>query len=392
MRVPQDTCRDEVLKGLWQIMAWTMRIEARRLAITMEIATGGYLKLFDKKTAQALMTVLVFVLVLAFLYVAWRAIITFLFAIFFAYILEAPVSKLQKWLKGSRPAAIAVVYVLFAGILVLTLLLLGPPVMNEATTLMQQAPELEAKLSSGVLLQQLGAKHGWNGAMTEWINHYLDNHRGELIGATQNFVLRAVKSIQNMWWLLLVPILAIFFLKDGHKLSQSIIYSVEDPRNRRMVAETVQEMDSMLGHFIRAQLTLAGLAMAVITFVLWVMRVQYAFALGPAAGALEFIPVVGPAIGGLLVLGVALLSGYGHFWWLLIFLLVWRCLQDYVTSPRIMGTTLELHPLTVLFGVFAGGEVAGVIGVFLSIPVLATLRILWHTWLLYRRTGQKSAA
>jgi predicted PurR-regulated permease PerM len=89
------------------------------------------------------------------------------------------------------------------------------------------------------------------------------------------------------------------------------------------------------------------------------------------------------------VLGVALLSGYGHFWLLLIFLLVWRCIQDYVISPRIMGTTLELHPLTVLFGVFAGGEVAGVIGVFLSIPVLATLRILWHTWLLYRRTGQK---
>jgi predicted PurR-regulated permease PerM len=348
------------------------------------------LKLFDKKTAQALMTLLVFALILMFLYVAWRAIIAFLFAIFFAYILEAPVSKLQKWLRGSRPTAIAVVYLLFAGGLVLTLSLLGPPVIDEANKLMHQAPELEAKLSSGALLQQLGARHGWNGAITEWINHYLDNHRGELISATQNFVLRAVKSIQNTWWLLLVPILAIFFLKDGHQLSQNIINSVEGDRNRRMVAETVQEMDSMLGHFIRAQLTLAGLAMVVVTFVLWIMRVPYAFALGPAAGALEFIPVVGPAIGGLLVLGVALLSGYGHFWWLLIFLLVWRCLQDYVTSPRIMGTTLELHPLTVLFGVFAGGEVAGVIGVFLSIPVLATLRILWHTWLLYRKTGQKS--
>ena len=353
---------------------------------------GRHLKLFDKKTAQALLTVLVFALILMFLYVAWRAIIAFLFAIFFAYILEAPVSKLQKWLRGSRPAAIAVVYLLFAGLLIVTLSLLGPPVMDEATKLMHQAPELEAKLSSGALLQQLGARHGWNGAITDWINHYLDNHRGELIGATQNFVVRAVKSIQNTWWLLLVPILAIFFLKDGHELSQNIINSVEDTRNRRMVADTVQEMDSMLGHFIRAQLTLAGLAMVVVTFFLWIMRVPYAFALGPAAGALEFIPVVGPAIGGLLVLGVALLSGYGHFWWLLIFLLVWRSIQDYVTSPRIMCTSLELHPLTVLFGVFAGGEVAGVIGVFLSIPVLATLRILWHTWMLYRKTGQKSAA
>ncbi|HEY1527310.1 MAG TPA: AI-2E family transporter [Candidatus Angelobacter sp.] len=350
------------------------------------------MKLFDKKTAQALLTTLVFALALMFLYVAWRAIITFLFAIFFAYILEAPVSRLQIWLKGSRSAAIAVVYLLFAGVLIVSFSLLGPPVMDEAQTLMRQAPELEKKLSSGTLLQQLGAKHGWNGATTDWINHYLDNHKGEMIAATQNFIVRAVKTIQGMWWLVLVPIFAIFFLKDGHQLSQRVINSVEDLRNRRMVAETVQEMDSMLGHFIRAQLSLAALAMVVVTFFLSIMRVPYAFALGPAAGAMEFIPVVGPLVGGLVVLAVALLSGYNHFWWLLIFLLAWRCIQDYVTSPRIMGKTLELHPLTVLFGVFAGGELAGVIGVFLSIPVLAALRILWHTWMLYRRTGQKSSA
>ena len=145
----------------------------------------------------------------------------------------------------------------------------------------------------------------------------------------------------------------------------------------------------MLGHFIRAQFTLSGLAMVVMT-VLSIMGVPYAFALGPAAGALEFIPVVGPALGGLIVLAVALLSGYNHMWVLLIFLLVWRCIQDYVTSPRIMGRSLELHPLAILFGVFAGGEVAGVIGVFLSIPVLATLRILWHTWMLYRKQGRRA--
>jgi predicted PurR-regulated permease PerM len=350
------------------------------------------LKLFDKKTAQALLTILVFALALMFLYVAWRAIITFLFAIFFAYILEAPVSRLQGWLKGSRPAAIAVVYLLCVGALIVTFSLIGPPVLEEAQKLTQQTPELGKKISPASLVQQFGAKHGWNHDTVDWIAHYLDQHQSELIATTQNFTLRAAKTVQGMWWLILVPILAIFFLKDGHQLSQNVINSVEDPRNRRMVAETVQEMDSMLGHFIRAQLTLAGLAMVVVTFALWIMRVPYAFALGPAAGAMEFIPVVGPALGGLAVLVVALLSGYGHMWWLLIVLLVWRGIQDYVTSPRILGHTLELHPLTVLFGVFAGGEVAGVIGVFLSIPVLATLRILWHTWLLYRRTGQKTAA
>lgn len=350
------------------------------------------MKLFDKKTAQALFTALVFAMALIFLYVAWRAIITFLFAIFFAYILEAPVSRLQGWLRGSRPAAIAVVYVIFIGVLVFTFALVGPPVIEEAQKLAQQAPELGQKITSGSLVKQLADKHGWNTTVVNWVKEYLEKHQGEIVASAQNFIFRAVRTIQSMWWLILVPILAIFFLKDGHELSQRFINSVEDPRNRQMVAETVEEMNLMLGHFIRAQLTLAGLAMVVVTGVLWIMRVPYAFALGPAAGAMEFIPVVGPAVGGLVVLAVALLSGYSHMWVLLIFLLVWRSIQDYVTSPRILGNTLELHPLTVLFGVLAGGEVAGVIGVFLSIPVLATLRILWHTWMLYRKTGQKISA
>lgn len=349
------------------------------------------MKFFDKKTAQALFTALIFALVLMFLYVAWRAIITFLFAVFFAYILEAPVSRLQGWLKGSRPLAITAVYVAFIGVIVLLFALAGPPVVDEAQKLTQQAPEFLQRLSSGSLVRQLADKHGWNTAIVDWSRQYLEKHQNEILGATQNVVLRAVKSVQSMWWLILVPILAIFFLKDGHELSQRVINSVQGERNRQMVADTLEEMNSMLGHFIRAQLTLAGLAMVVVTFGLWIMRVPYAFAVGPAAGAMEFIPVVGPAVALVMVLAVALLSGYSHMLLLLIFLLVWRGIQDYVTSPRILGDTLELHPLTVLFGVLAGGEVAGVIGVFLSIPVLATLRILWHTWLLYRRAGPISS-
>ncbi|MGC2698097.1 MAG: AI-2E family transporter [Candidatus Angelobacter sp.] len=350
------------------------------------------MKFFDKKTAQALFTALLFALALLFLYAAWRAIITFLFAIFFAYLLEAPVSKLQTLLKGSRGAAIAVVYLILVIGLVVIFALAGQTVAQEGQTLLQRAPEMVEKTNARTLVEHLGAKHGWSQGTIDGLARYLDSHRGEIVATTQDLILRAVKTIQSMWWLLLVPILAIFFLKDGRRLGQSLVDSVEDMRNRRIVAETLNQMNLMVGHYIRAQITLAGLAMVVVTFVLWVLRVPYAFALGPAAGALEFIPVVGPAVGGLAVMIVALLAGYNHMLWLLIFLLAWRALQDYVSSPRIMGSTLELHPLAVLFGVLAGGEVAGVIGVFLSVPVLATLRILWHAWLIQRKAGQKTAA
>ena len=343
------------------------------------------IKLFDKTTAQALFTALIFGLSLLFLYSAWRAIIAFLFAIFFAYLLEAPVSRLEKWFRGSRGAAIAAVYAIFTVGLIILFLLVGPSILDEAQKLTHQAPELMDRLVSGKLVKQLGAQHGWSAQTVDRVEAFLHEHRGELTSEVQNFIFRAVKSLQNMWWLVLVPILAVFFLKDGRKFAQVMINSVEDHGNRELVAATVEEMNLMLGHFIRAQLTLAALAMLVLTFYLWVTRVPYAFAVGPAAGALEFIPVVGPVIGGLLVLGVAFTAGYNHVFWLLLFLLLWRGIQDYVNSPRITGSTLELHPLLVLFGVFAGGEVAGVIGVFLSIPVLATLRILWHTWRLARK-------
>jgi len=336
------------------------------------------LKLLDKKTAQVLLTALVFGLALLFLYAAWRVIIAFLFAIFFAYLLEAPVSKLEQWFRGSRGLAIAVVYAIFTALLVLVFALAGPTVLGEVQTLMQQSPHLTEKI------HQVGAQHGWSELTIGRIQAYMDAHRGEIVGRAQEIVFRAIRTLQNMWWLLLVPILAVFFLKDGRKFGQIIINSVQGERNRQIAASTLEEMNSMLGHFIRAQLLLAALAMVVVTFVISIMRVPYAFAIGPAAGALEFIPVVGPALGIVLVLTVAFLSSYSHLFVLLVFLLVWRGIQDYVTSPRILGGRLELHPLAVLFGVLAGGEVAGVIGVFLSIPVLASIRILWHTWQLYR--------
>ncbi|HXB20867.1 MAG TPA: AI-2E family transporter [Candidatus Solibacter sp.] len=345
------------------------------------------MRLFDQRTVRVLFTALVFCLGLLFLYAAWRAFIAFLFAIFFAYLLEAPVSRLQVWFRGSRKAAIAVVYVIFFSLLVLVFALAGPPVAQEAQKLTQQAPELAKRFDKGEFTKQVGLQHGWSAETIDRINGLWLNHRQQVIGGIQALVVRAARTVQNMWWLFLAPILAVFFLKDGQQLGETIINSVKNPRNRQLLAQTVDEMNSMLAHFIRAQLLMSAIAIVVVTLVIWAMRVPYALALGPAAGALEFIPVVGPVVGAVVILGVGFISGYNHLLWVLLFLVIWRGIQDYVTAPRILGSKLELHPLAILFGVLAGGEVAGVLGVFLSIPVLATVRILWRAWRLYRSSS-----
>src|SRR5215471_4721556 len=100
------------------------------------------LKLLDKKTAQALFTALIFAGALLFVFAAWRVIICFVFAIFFAYLLEAPVARLQPLLRGSRNAAITVVYLIFIAVLVMVVSLIAPKVIEETQTLLQKSPQL----------------------------------------------------------------------------------------------------------------------------------------------------------------------------------------------------------------------------------------------------------
>lgn len=98
------------------------------------------------------------------------------------------------------------------------------------------------------------------------------------------------------------------------------------------------------------------------------------------AGILEFIPVVGPAVAAVVIVSISFLGNYPHLLIVVLFLGIWRVLQDYVISPRVMGANLEMHPLAAIFAVLVGAELWGVVGVYLSIPIMASLRILWRSW------------
>jgi predicted PurR-regulated permease PerM len=114
----------------------------------------------------------------------------------------------------------------------------------------------------------------------------------------------------------------------------------------------------------------------VFSVVLGALGVPYALLLSSVAFLCEFVPLVGPISAAVIILLVSAISGYPHFWWIAAFLGAFRLLQDYVISPRLMSRGIELHPIWVIFGVFAGAEIGGVAGVFLSIPVLALARLI----------------
>lgn len=337
--------------------------------------------LADGRTARVLITVLLFALGLGFLYVARQTLIAFLFAIFFAYLMSPLVNSLEKLLHG-RVRAIAVIYLLLLGLLIVFFVSMGPRIGRESARLGQSLPAL-TELSSGQIAEQLGQEHGWNSRLVEFARYYLVSHSAQITKVAQKVGLRLADVAKEAWLLIVVPLLSIFFLKDGRAFGQLLLDLVRSRPQRELLQGVLSDLNQMLAHFIRAQLTLAGLTLVMYAAVLATLRMPYSLVLATVGGLLEFIPVVGPLAAGMIIVSVALLVSYPHWLALIIFLGIWRLIQDYVTSPRIMGHSMELHPLAAIFGVMAGGEVAGILGIFLSIPVMASLRILFRRWRLY---------
>jgi predicted PurR-regulated permease PerM len=340
------------------------------------------LLLADARTARVLVTVLLFALGLGFLYVARATLIAFLFAIFFAYLMSPLVNRLEKLLHG-RVLAIAVIYSLLLVLVVVFFVVVGPKVTREGARLGQSLPDLLTRLRSGDLTEKLGKEHGWSSATSVFVQSFLNSHSDDITQLAQRVGLRVADVAKQAWLFFVVPLLSIFFLKDGRAFSDFLLAAIQSRPQREFLENVLNDLNQMLAHFIRAQLTLAALTLVMYSVFLGIMRVPYALVLGTLGGVLEFIPVVGPLAAALVILSVALLLSYQHWLILVVFLGSWRLIQDYVSSPRIMGESMELHPLAAIFGVMAGGEVAGILGIYLSIPVMASLRIVLRRWRLY---------
>lgn len=175
--------------------------------------------------------------------------------------------------------------------------------------------------------------------------------------------------------LFIIPILSFFILKDGREIRDSLLEMFANPRQ---ADSFLSDAHDLLLEYMRALLLLCLAALIVFTAALSAMRVQYPILLGLTAFVLEFVPLVGPLVSAIVIVGVSYFTHYPHLWWIVFFLIVYRLFQDYVLSPHLMKRSVKLHPLLILFGVFAGGEIGSVPGIFLSVPVLALARLIYY--------------
>jgi len=204
-----------------------------------------------------------------------------------------------------------------------------------------------------------------------------------VIEYTRGFLMALVGSLAYLPWLVLIPILAFFLLKDAHRFRRAALAAL--PHRYRLRAHRLfGELNTVLAAYIRAQLLACALIGCVCGVVFALLGVPYPVLLGVLAGVLEFIPLVGPFL--VAVVAAVVAAFHAPMLGLRVAgcLAALRVVHDYVIYPRLVGRGLHIHPLAVVVAVLAGVELGGVAGLFMAVPVTAIVSVVYRHWLEWR--------
>ncbi|HMF58242.1 MAG TPA: AI-2E family transporter [Pyrinomonadaceae bacterium] len=366
--------------------------KVERVAETTAVAVAGATWAQTRIILRVIVIILLVAGTLWLFYALESVILLVVLAIFFAYLIAPLVEFVRRpfIIRGRsrvmpRGIAIGVVYLIIFGSLGTIIFLLLPKIGDQITQLAQQAPGYWTSARSRAqglndFYQRNQIPAGARDAISKAVNRLID---------TASEYATSGIAVTFGWlgyipWLVLIPILAFFLLKDADSFRRSALQMLPRGRWRWRGDEFFQDVNSTLAAYIRAQLTACVIVGGICTLGFSILGVPYSLVLGILAGMLEFIPLVGPLTLFVIVVFITGFHSVGHAITVAVFLGVLRVVEDYTIYPRIIGQGIHLHPLAVILAILCGAELAGVAGIFLAIPVVAILSVSFRHWLEHR--------
>ena len=324
------------------------------------------------------------------LYALTGVLLLVVLAIFFAYLLAPlvefacrPINVRGRARVLPRAVAIGVVYLLIFGAVGIGGSILLPQLGSQISQFAQQAPTyLESVRAWALGWTNYYEQYRLPAALRDAINNSVTRSTDLAWRyATERMGSALVRALGYLPWLLLIPILAFFLLKDSASFRASALQLLPRERWRWRGREFLEDMNHTLALYIRGQLIVCLLMGVVCTIGFSVIGLRYALLLGIVAGILEFIPLVGPLAVALIAVLIAGFSSGTQAVAVALFLGILRIVEDFVVYPRIIGYGTQLHPLAVIVAVLCGAELAGVVGIFLAIPMAALMSVVYRHWL-----------
>ena len=329
---------------------------------------------------KVLRITLIVLAVFGFLWLVYELrtiILLVIFSILFAYLVAPLVAFVRRRVRtrGERelpPAiAIGIVYLILFGGLAVVFASLLPSLTEQVAQFAKEAPQrIQSAEASGRSLSGFYARLKLPGLPPSMVERGLSTATSAIDAGLRQVVSALVRMAGYLPWLVLIPILSFFLVKDAATLRQGAL-RLFPQHFRSQGDELFERIDRMLAAYIRAQLVACVLVGVAVGVGFTLLRVPYAGILAIAAGLAEFVPLVGPFVIAIASGVIASLQSLMLAFWVLVFLGVLRLAEDYVIYPRLVGRNIHLHPLAIILAVLAGAELGGVVGVLLSVPALA---------------------
>jgi predicted PurR-regulated permease PerM len=308
-----------------------------------------------------------------------RTIALFLIAAFIAFGAHPLVKQLERWMP--RPAAIAIVYIGLLGWLVILALVIVPITYSQILSLIGHAPQYIAG-SQDLMVRAEGALRSVLGNRVPLPS--FGDVQGQMASRMSGFVAATIAQlgtivIDAVSALIIgtsALILSVFFLLQGRDVRDGIVAFLP-PSRRESVGTLLHELAEVFGHFVAGQALLCAIVGAVIWVLLAPSHFSFALLVAVICGVGYAVPFVGMVVAQIIAALLAVPQGTGMVVWVTIAIFVVARLADNVLVPRIMAQSVGVSPITVMFAVFAGGELFGVPGLLLGIPAAALIKVLF---------------
>jgi predicted PurR-regulated permease PerM len=303
-----------------------------------------------------------------------------------AYLLNPLIDRLE--VSGvSRNRSILLILLLSLALTALLGYLIVPRLAGEITNAVDNYDPLVHK-AEGLYentLVWIQARFPWahtRQALPATVSAKMTEYGKTLLARTPTILSKVLQSILGfIFLLLLTAILTFWILKEYHPIGRRLLAFV--PRHHAATAVALsRQINQLVSAYLGGQLILAVIAAIVVTIVLLAFRVKYAIVIGLLSGALYLIPYFG--VPSAIVISVIVSAVTGHSWGAIAGIvgcfIMLNIVMDYIVSPRVIGTRVQLHPLTILFAVVAAGELFGFVGVFIAVPLAAATKAVLVTF------------
>lgn len=321
-----------------------------------------------------------FVVIFLILEFFGKLLMPILVSIVIAYLLNAAVYRLQRY-KIPRIAAFFIVYFIFLGILLWSLFGLLPLLWRQASNLVQEIPSAfsQSQLWLQNIIKEYPTMVGYDP-----LGHTSDFIKAQSTKIGQVLVNFSLASIPNLisaaLYLILVPLLVFFFLKDGQMISTWLMRFL--PKNRGLLASVWLEVNEKIGAYIKGRIIEMFIVGFVSALAFSVLGLQYAILMGALVGMSVIVPYIGAVVVTLPIVVLGLMQwGIGsHFLYLMIIYGAIIALDANVLFPWLFAETMDLHPIVIILSVVIFGGLWGFWGVFFAIPLVTLVKAVLYSW------------